>query len=91
MIGLEVLFCAQIITGVVLIILLKKMLQMKKQVEDVIKEIQNYITIVTEEEEVTEVKDSAQREKAVRRIEMGEDRDALENKLIQSVLGEYFL
>lgn len=91
MIGLEVLFCAQIITGVVLIIMLKKMLQMKKQVEDVIKEVKNYITFVTEEEDVTEVKDSAKREKAVRSIEMGEDRDALENKLIQSVLGEYFL
>lgn len=90
MLRLELLFLMQIVMGGILIILLIKMMQIKKQVEDVIKEIQGYIAFVTEEIEEEE----PARKEVQPKVVIGkskESQDELQNKLIQSVLGEYFL
>lgn len=90
MLRLELLFLMQIVMGGILIILLIKMMQMKKQVDDVIKEIHGYITFVTEEvEEEIPVRKETPSKSSLGKSK--ESQDELQNKLIQSVLGEYFL
>lgn len=75
MIRLEWLFLMQFIMGGLMIILLQKQMQMKKQLEEIVREVENYISYITED--VTE--------EPSKKI----DADA-QNRLIQSVLGEYF-
>lgn len=90
MLRLELLFLMQIVMGGILITLLIKMMQMKKQVDDVIKEIHGYITFVTEEvEEEIPVRKETPSKSILGKSK--ENQDELQNKLIQSVLGEYFL
>lgn len=86
----EWLFLIQMIMGGLLILLLIKVTQMKKQVDDVIKEILNYISFVTEETQ-EEMQEKPEIEPRVISNKKKENQDELQNKLIQSVLGEYFL
>lgn len=86
----EWLFLIQMIMGGLLILLLIKVMQMKKQVDDVVKEILSYISFVTEEPQ-EEMQENLETEPKMLSRKKKENQDELQNKLIQSVLGEYFL
>lgn len=86
----EWLFLIQMIMGGLLILLLIKVMQMKKQVDDVVKEILSYISFVTEEQQ-EEMQENLETEPKMLSRKKKENQDELQNKLIQSVLGEYFL
>ena len=83
MIRLEWLFLAQCFMGILMMIFLHKMNQMKKQIDMIMKEVKAYLTFLEEDtqQEVQQVK----REKT-RKI----SKDEVENRLIQAVLKEYF-
>lgn len=76
MLRLEFLFLMQIVVGILLLILLHKMNRMKKQIDDITREVENYVAFVTTEQ---------LEEKQEQAISMEE-----QNSLIQAVLGEYF-
>lgn len=76
MLRLEFLFLMQIAVGILLLILLHKMSRVKKQLDEITREVENYVAFVTEDPE---------EEKQGQAISM-ED----QNSLIQAVLGEYF-
>lgn len=76
MLRLEFLFLMQIAVGILLLILLHKMSRVKKQLDEITREVENYVAFVTEDSE---------EEKQGQAISM-ED----QNSLIQAVLGEYF-
>jgi len=83
--GLELLFFTQICVGILMFIFLHKITQMKRQVDNITKEVQNYITFITEdtiEEEVDQKKESAKRENM--------PLDETKSNLIHAVLSEYF-
>ena len=92
MIRLEWLFLMQILMGILMIIFLQKLTQMKKQVDEITQEVMNYISYVTEdmaEEDFAESKISGKLEKTVEMVNKKENAEA-QNRLIQAVLGEYF-
>ena len=96
MFRLEWLFFTQIILTILMIIFLQKLLQMKKQVDEIIKEITNYIAYVTENEEESAYSDvffekQNQGNEEIQRI-IGEKKEleTAQNQLIQAVLGEFF-
>lgn len=69
-----------------MIVFLQKLNQMKKQVDEITKEVTNYISYITEDMEEEGKKED------VSSISMKkkQNEDA-QNRLIQEVLGEYFL
>ena len=83
----EWLFVMQIVMAILMIVFLRKLNQIKKQVDTVTQEVMNYISYVVEEEEVEKnlekVSVSPQNEPEKRLEEA-------QNSLIQAVLGEYF-
>ena len=100
MISIEWIFFMQIALIVLIITLLRKMLQMKKQVDEIIKEVQTYVAFITEEteDEMNENVDKqiADRQntsvKNLKQNQTGKevDKDVAQTRLIQAVLGEYF-
>lgn len=92
MIHLEWIFLMQLVLGTLLLFLLQKTLQMKKQMEKITKEVMNYISYVTddlaEEVSVNIPQNSIQKQK-VEDVWKNEKEEA-QNQLIQSVLQEYF-
>ena len=65
-----------------MLILMQTFLQMKKQVDDITKEVTNYISYITqeiEEESVPKGRKTSQKEK-----------EEAQNHLIQAVLGDFF-
>ena len=90
MFRVEVLFFMQIVTGVLMILVLHKMVQMKNKVEKVIQEVENYITFVTQEEEEQSMPMQAGEGVKTAKSKK-ENLDEAQTKLIQAVLGEYFL
>lgn len=96
MFRLEWLFLMQIAMGVLMIIFLRKLTQMKKQVDEVTKEVMNYISYITEDmeeeniqEPISVKKENKNEEKYVKSLSKKE-KDEAQNRLIQAVLGEYF-
>lgn len=85
MIRLEWLFFIQLVMGILMLLFLRKLNQMKKQVDMVTKEVMNYISYVTED--IEKEKDE---EKLPQKHTKKEDEEA-QNRLIQAVLGEYFI
>lgn len=77
---LEILLLVAIVAmGILLIILLQKITILKKQTDEIVKEVKSYLACVLEEPEET--------------IETRTDRASKEeqqNRIIQAVLGEYF-
>lgn len=69
-----------------MIVFLQKLTQMKKQVDEITKEVTNYISYITED---MEEKDSLEGEKVLANMDKREKEEA-QNRLIQAVLGEYF-
>ncbi len=92
MFRLEWLFFMQILMGIFMIILLQKLTQMKKQVDEIIGEVKNYITYVTEEldEEINLTPKEHHLEKNDKNKIERKEQDEAQNRLIQAVLGEYF-
>lgn len=100
MISLEWIFFMQIAIGVLVITLLRKMIQMKKQVDEIIKEVKAYVAFITEEEE-DEVKQNIKepvtykQNTGVKNLKQNQTykrngKDEAQTRLIQAVLGEYF-
>ena len=83
MIRLELLFLMEGFMGILMFILLHKISQMKKQVDDITKEVHAYLSFLENdvEKEIAETK-----LEAVQKI----GKDEAENRLIQAVLQEYF-
>ena len=96
MFRLEWLFLMQIVLGILMLIFLQKLLQVKKQIDEIIKEITNYITYITENEENGTAEDvffEKQEPKNGQNQRINTSMKELEiaqNQLIQAVLGEYF-
>ena len=84
MIRLEWLFFMQLVMGILMIIFLRKLIQIKKQMDTITKEVMNYISYVTEDIEKEQYE-----EKLPQKHTKKEDEEA-QNRLIQAVLGEYF-
>ena len=84
MIRLEWLFFIQLVMGILMLLFLRKLNQMKKQVDMVTKEVMNYISYVTED-----IEKEQNEEKSPQKLTKKEDEEA-QNRLIQAVLGEYF-
>ena len=84
MLRLEWLFLMQIVLGIFMILILQKLIQMKKQMDAIKKEVSDYIIYVTEEESKTAKEEPVF---AKNRDFMGEN---AQNQLIQTVLSEYF-
>ena len=96
MIRLEWIFLVQLAMGILMVVFLQKLMQMKKQVEEITKEVMKYISYVTEEVEEEELKISTQEYKGLpmekqkgKRMSQKE-REEAQSRLIQAVLGEYF-
>jgi len=85
MFRLEWLFFMQLVMGILMIIFLRKLIQIKKQMDTITKEVMNYISYVTEAEE-----NEKYEEKSHQNHIKKEDEEA-QNRLIQAVLGEYFI
>lgn len=81
MFRLEWLFFMQLLLGIFMVILLQKLTQMKKQVDEIVREVNAYITYITED-----VDEGARSEKRKENKQQEEH----QNQLIQAVLGEYF-
>ena len=73
---IEFIFLTQLAIGIVLFILLQKINRIKKRIDDITKEVENYVAFVTSE-------DVEERKGQVVSTEE-------QNRLIQAVLGEYF-
>lgn len=97
MIQLEMVFVLQLAMVVLMIIFLQRINRIKKQMDGVIKEVETYISFITEEEEKQQLTtESATRaENNIGNIISGKingknKKEEEQNRLIQSVLGEYF-
>lgn len=96
MIRLEWLFLMQIGMGIFMIIFLQKLLQMKKQMDEIIKEVTNYITFITENEEKDVQEDVFFEKQKLKtdpkgaKIGSKKELETAQNQLIQAVLGEFF-
>ena len=93
MIRLEWLFLMQLGMGGLMIIFLQKQMQMKRQLDEMTREVENYITYITEdiiEESQESVKEDKQIKEKDRKNNTKKDIEDAQNRLIQAVLGEYF-
>ena len=83
----EWLFLMQMVMAILMIIFLRKLNQIKKQVDSITDEVMSYISYIVEEEEVEKnsefVSNSPQKEPEKKLEEA-------QNRLIQAVLGEFF-
>ena len=96
----EILLVVQLISSVLILILLRKIIQMKQQISSVVKEVEKYIAFITEEAEAeTDVKAendmSNCKEERIYQRKKGNNitrvsKDDAQTQLIQAVLGEYF-
>ena len=80
---LELLFLSQGLLGVLMFIFLHKINQVKKQVDDITKEVKAYLDFVEEDVQQESIQNNR---KPIERKANDED----ENRLIQAVLKEYF-
>ena len=93
MVRFEWLFLMQIVMGILMIVFLQKLIQIKKQIDKIIKEVSNYITYITDD-----MKDSENviEENLIKMRKTGEnstnkkEEEEAQNRLIQAVLREYF-
>ena len=86
MVRFEWLLVMQIFLLVFMFIFYQKLVEMKKQVDDITKEVANYISYVTEEIELENQGESIINAQNTRKKE---SEDA-QNRLIQAVLGDFF-
>lgn len=84
MVRLEWLLLIQLVMGGLMIVFLRKLNQMKKQMDKVTQEVMQYISYVTEDME-EDVFLETKEEKICKT-----EREEAQNRLIQAVLGEFF-
>ena len=77
MVHLVWIFLMQLVTLGCILLLLQNQIKMKKQIEEITREVDNYISYITED--VKEEKEDVKHKN-----------EAAHNELIQAVLGEYF-
>ena len=82
---LEWIFFMQLGLAMLMLIFLRKQIEMKKQVDEIIKEVTNYISYIT-----TETEDKVVEENSSIQIAKRKEMEEAQNRLIQAVLGEYF-
>ena len=93
MVRFEWLFLMQIVMGILMIVFLQKLIQIKKQIDKIIKEVSNYITYITDDMEDSE---NVIEENLIKMRKTGEnstnknEEEEAQNRLIQAVLREYF-
>lgn len=93
MVRFEWLFLMQIVMGILMIVFLQKLIQIKKQIDKIIKEVSNYITYITDDMEDSE---DVIEENLIKMRKTGEnstnkkEEEEAQNRLIQAVLREYF-
>jgi len=80
MLQLNLLLLAQAVLGVGLILLLQKIGKMKKQMDEITKEVKNYLSYIMDSEE----------ENGGEHRESKNSDDEVQNSIIQAVLGEIF-
>lgn len=100
MMKFEILFITQMILGIIMFVLWIQFMQMKRKVEKIIKEIEGYISFITDEAEGqedkidTNIKKSLTEEKNLsqenKRNNKQQLKDDAQTQLIQAVLREYF-
>ena len=84
MVRLEWLLLMQLVMGMLMLVFLQKIKEMKKQIDTITKEVMNYISYVTEDEKEKDLEE----EKVEKWREVGQEE--AQNRLIQAVLGDYF-
>ena len=82
---LEWIFFMQLAVGVLMLIFLRKQMEMKKQIDEIVNEVTNYITYITEEQDI-----ALEYENSLAKAEQRNEKEEEQNRLIQAVLGEYF-
>ena len=86
MVHFEWLFLMQIVMGILMMVFLQKLTQMKKQVDKITQEVSNYIAYVTEDIEENEEIVTEEKHMEISK----NDTEEAKNRLIQAVLKEYF-
>lgn len=76
----------QIFMAILMIVFLQKLTQMKKQIDNITKEVTQYISYVTEDLEEEETKTVP----PIGQNQLNKKQEEAQNRLIQAVLGEYF-
>ena len=84
---LTLLLITQVFLGAAVLILLHKVGQMKTQVDEITKEVTDYISFIIEDEGKQKSEDSPERMSQKEQIIRAEEG---QSSLIQSVLGEFF-
>ncbi len=95
---LEIVILMDVFIGVLMLIILLRQNQMKKKIDAVIKEVEDYISFITEnpeeENDRTDIEERENWEKTTgsnSRQKSGKyNQEVSQNRLIQEVLGEYF-
>lgn len=97
MIRLELLFFMQCLQGILMVVFLHKISRMKKQVDEITKEVKSYLSfieddIVQEKIQEENLKKNSKEDKLDIKTEKNGkiSKDEAENRLIQAVLQEYF-
>ena len=80
---LYLLLFIQVFLGIIILVLLHRVGKLKAQVDEITKEVKDYISFIIEDEDSSE----ADTPKDLRDVKSG---DAIQSSLIQSVLGEFF-
>ena len=83
--GLEWIFFVQVVLTILMLIFLRKQIVMKKQIDEIVKEVTNYLSYITEEVEVV-----PEVENISTKMTSSKEREEEQNRLIQAVLSEYF-
>ena len=81
----EWLFFMQIIIVILMIVFIQKLNQMKKQIDNITKEVSQYISFVTDD-----IEEEQKIEMSVSPKLVEKKPEEAQNRLIQAVLGEYF-
>lgn len=80
---LNLLLVIQVFLGMIIVLLLHKVCKLKVQVDEITKEVKDYISFIIEDEASSET-DTPKNPGDVK------SGDAMQSSLIQSVLGEFF-
>ena len=75
---LEWIFLAQLLTGLLMLCFLRKLMEIKREMDRITKEVTNYVSYITEDTN------------EIMKIEEKKEKEEAQNRLIQAVLGEYF-
>lgn len=93
----ELLFFAEILLCVLMLVFIHKLNRMKKQVEHIVQEVEGYIAFITEEtDEIEQVKETSYgiqnqfMQAKQRKNGSKEELEEAQTHLIQTVLREYF-